>query len=377
MRPERMRQTEETMNLRISLVAPVPPFRGGVAQHSAYLATGLSHRAEVEVLSWQHQYPKLLLRRAQRETDALPHRGARFDLRWWDPISWWRAGRRAAQADLLVFTWITPFHSLPYRVVARAAGNTPKVAIVHNAIPHERLPLQKTLTRRALGCCDGFVTHSTTVADELAELVPNIGTITIPMPPHIQVEAQPLPSVDGDGLRLLFFGFVRPYKGLDIALDALVVLAGRGIRPQLSVMGEFWGPVEPWRARVAQLGLAAQVSLHPGYVPDVEVSKHLGAHHAVLLPYRNASQSGIVPVALAAGRPVVATAVGGIAEAVTDGLNGTLAAPGDAVSLADAIERCARQLPALAARTRENVLSYEDVADAVLRVAGLAGHDLG
>jgi glycosyltransferase involved in cell wall biosynthesis len=370
-RTYRLRQAERVMSLRITLVAPVPPFRGGAAQHAGYLATALSNRADMEVLSWQHQYPKLLFRHEQHDSAARPHPGARFDLRWWDPISWWRAGRMAERGDLLVFAWVTPFHSLPYRVAAQAAGDTRKVAIVHNAVPHEKLPLQKPLTRWVLGCCDGLITHSTTVADELADLVPNVQTITIPMPPHIEVEVQPLPAFDGDDLRLLFFGFVRPYKGLDVALDALAILARRGMRPQLSVVGEFWEPVERWWARVTELGLAAQVALHPGYVPDVEVSSHLAAHHAVILPYRSASQSGIVPVALSAGRPVIATAVGGVAEAVTEGVNGSLAEPGDAVSLADAIERCALRLPALAARTRENVLDYEDVADVVLKVAGL------
>jgi glycosyltransferase involved in cell wall biosynthesis len=197
----------------------------------------------------------------------------------------------------------------------------------------------------------------------------DVETITTPMPPLVDVTPQPLPATDS--LRLLFFGFVRPYKGLDVALDALVLLRERGIRIELNVVGEFWEEVGPWERRVAEQQLDGQVTLRPGYVPDREVNDLLAAHHGVLLPYRSASQSGIVPVALAAGRPVIATRVGGIAESVDDGVNGVLAEPGDPGSLADAIERFAAHLPDLAAHARDNLPTWDDVAVAVLKMTGV------
>lgn len=358
------------MSLRLTFVGPVPPISSGPAQHGGYLADALGHRADVTVLSWQHQYPKVLFKHSQRDPSATPHPGARFSLRWWDPLSWWRAGRQIAKSDIAVLTWVTPFHAVPYRVMMQAAGDTRFVAMAHNVIPHESMPFQEKLTKWVLGRCAGVVTHSATVADELAVLTPGVETLTTPLPPHIAVERKPLPErVDGQ-LRLLFFGFVRPYKGLDVAFEALELLAAKGVRPHLTVVGEFWEPVEKWRADVVSRGLADQVDIRPGYLPDKEVSPLLAAHHALLLPYRSASQSGIVPVALKAGRPVIATAVGGISEAITDGVNGTLAQPGDAVSLADAIERCGADLEALAEGTQETKLSYDDVAAAVFKAAG-------
>ena len=355
--------------MRITFVGPVPPLCSGIAQHGGFLTSALAQRADVSVISWQHQYPKLLFRHAQRDPNARPHPTARFILRWWDPTSWWRAGRAARRGDLLVITWTTPFHALPYRVMMLAAGKTRCVAIVHNARPHESLPLQRPLTRWILGRCDGLVSHASTVADELAEFAPTVETVITPMPPEIEVRRTPLPP--DDTLRLLFFGFVRPYKGLDVALEAMALLKSKGVRTQLSVVGEFWDPIERWRSQIEQLGLADVVELRPGYVPDADVSDLLAAHHALVLPYRSASQSGIVPVALSAGRPVIATAVGGVAESVTDGVDGTLAAPGDAVSFADAIERCRQNLHELAAGTSEKVLTWDDVAVAVLKVAGV------
>ena len=129
------------------------------------------------------------------------------------------------------------------------------------------------------------------------------------------------------------------------------------------------GPRRALGRACGRAGLSEQVDLRLWYASDDEVERLLATHHAVLLPYRSATQSGIVPIALAAGRPVVATAVGGIAEVVEDGVNGTLATPGDADSLADAIERCAAQLTDLAAAATTVAESWDDVAAAVVKAA--------
>ena len=113
------------------------------------------------------------------------------------------------------------------------------------------------------------------------------------------------------------------------------------------------------------------MDLHLRYAADDEVNDLLAKHHAALLPYRSATQSGIAPIALAAGRPVVATAVGGLRDVIRDGQNGTLAEPGDAASLAEAIERCAADLPTLAAGTTSSASTWDDVAAAVVRAAGV------
>ena len=153
-----------------------------------------------------------------------------------------------------------------------------------------------------------MVAHASTVAEDLDELLEGrVKVTTVPMPAHIPVHPTPLPEVS-DELRLLFFGFIRPYKGLDVALDALAELRDRGVRHRLTVVGEPWDASESWRDRVAERGLEDQVDLHLRYAADTEVSDLLAKHHAALLPYRSATQSGIAPIALAAGRPVVATA---------------------------------------------------------------------
>lgn len=357
--------------MHVTFVGPVPPLRSGIAQHGGYLAEAFRDEHEVTVLSWQHQYPKLLFRRAQRDPRAPSLRGARFVLRWWDPMSWWRAGRVARGTDVLVFPWTTPFHAVAFRVLTRVARPGRVVAVVHNATTHDAFPLQRSLSRWVLGRCDGLVCHAAAVADELERIVGPTEVVVTPMPPHLEVAVTPLPP--RSDVRLLFFGFVRPYKGLDVALDALALLRRRGVRVRLTVAGEVWGPVGEWHDRIAAAGLTDQVDMQARYVPDDEVSGLLAEHHAIVLPYRSASQSGIVPVALAAGRPVIATAVGGIPEVVSEGFNGCLAAPGDADSLAAAIERCLDNLDDLAAGATEHTPRWSEVAGAVVKAAGATG----
>jgi glycosyltransferase involved in cell wall biosynthesis len=361
------RDTTVRIEMRLTYIGPVPPIRSGIAQHGGYLAREFAEHHDVTVVSWQHQYPKLLFRRPQRDPDARPFPGARFMLRWWDPTSWWRAGRIAARSDVVVLAWTTPVHALPYRLILAMTRREPAVAIVHNAIPHETLPLQGPLTRWVLPRCARLVTHAHSVAAEAAEYAGDVDTIVVPMPPLLHVTPHPLP--DSEELRLLFFGFVRPYKGLDVALDALAILRKQGVTPRLTVVGELWDrePVSVWEQRIAERGLEDQVDMQPRYMPDDEVDELIARHHAVLIPYRSATQSGIAPVAMAGGRPVIATAVGGLVDVVTDGVDGTLAAPSDPASLADAIQRCESQLAAMSAKALENAPSWADVADAALR----------
>jgi glycosyltransferase involved in cell wall biosynthesis len=216
--------------------------------------------------------------------------------------------------------------------------------------------------------------HSQVVADELRALASPKSVVVTPMPSLIPLEPTPLPP--RPPLKLLFLGFVRPYKGLDDGLAALKILVERGMNVELTVAGEFWEPVDTWRRRVSELGLAERVHLRPGYASDAEVAELLASHHAVLAPYRSATQSGVVPLAFAAGRPVVATAVGGIPERIVDGGpagNGVLSPPRDPSALAVAIERVGQGLEQLATGARAGAVGWSAVGDDLLRALAPPG----
>lgn len=353
--------------MRVLFVGPVPPLRGGIAQHGARLVEALRERHDVDVLTWKALYPPLLYRHAQRDPDAAPFPGARARLAWQSPASWRAAGREGRAAALVVLPWVTPFHWLACRVVASAARPTPTVAIVHNALPHEPMPLQRALTRAGLARAAGVVVHSAVVRDELAALLP-LRPVLVPHPPNLALAPTPLPP--RPPLRLLFLGFVRAYKGLDVALEALALLRDGGHDARLTVAGEFWEPLETWRARVAAARLEERVELRPGYQSDEALRRLLAEHHVLVAPYRSATQSGVVPLAQAAGRPTVATDVGGLAAQVGDG--GLVVPPGDARALAAAIAATGEALERRAAAAAARASRWSDVADAVLAAGGLA-----
>ena len=353
--------------MRILFVGPVPPLRGGIAQHGARLIEAFRATHQVDVTTWKALYPKLLYKHDQYDPKAQALDGADPALSWWNPMSWRGTGRFGRDHDLVVLPWVTPFHAVACRTIAKNASPTPAVAIVHNALPHEPMPMQRSLTRSGLGAMRGFVVHSGSVQRALTELLPATDSELVPHPPNLELAPTPMPPAKP--LRLLFLGFVRAYKGLDIALDAMGAMCSRGADVTLTVAGEFWDSLEDWRARVRDKGLVDRVDLRPGYQSDEVMAKLLADHHILVAPYRSATQSGVVPLAHAAGRPVVATDVGGLREQV--GSAGAIAAPEDPDRFAEAIGTVAEDLEAFGVRAEQSASSWEDVAQACIRAAGL------
>ena len=184
------------------------------------------------------------------------------------------------------------------------------------------------------------------------DLTGNRSVAVVPHPPDLPVIRGPLPE---GPLRLLALGYLRDYKGTDLAIHAVARMAASGDDVSLTVAGEPWDRKPgTWLDLVHRLHLEDRVTLRLEYQSDQDVVDLLASHHALIAPYRSATQSGVVAQALAAGRPVVATNVGGIPDLVSDGKNGTLAQPDDVESLVDAIDRLRSDLPALAARASSN-----------------------
>jgi glycosyltransferase involved in cell wall biosynthesis len=351
--------------VRFTYVGPVPPFRGGISQHGALLVKAL--RAEghtVDVHSWAAQYPRRLYPGDPFAPGAEAFPDAHFSLRWWSPLSWARAGRAARTSDAIVLQWVTPFQAPAYRTIRTAARGTPAVAIVHNPTPHEERRVDERLTRLALAGVRGALAPPGPSSEELRRILPGVPVVAASIPPLIELAPAPLPP--GPPWKLLFFGFVRPYKGLETALESVAELKRRGTPVELTIAGLFWGSMEPWRERVTALGLQDHVVLRPGYVPDGDVQELIAAHHVMVAPYRTAPQSAIVPLASVVGRPVVATRVGGLAEQVTEGVNGALAPVDDATAFADAVERVLADLDELGRQAASRTPTWEHVVEAIV-----------
>ncbi|MEO1000415.1 MAG: glycosyltransferase [Pseudomonadota bacterium] len=349
----------------VCVIGPIAPFRGGIARHTTAFAAALAARKDVSVrlVTFRRLYPRRLYPGAQ-DTDPdsrppahLPPAAALLDTL--DPRSWRRAVRHilADPPDLAILPAWTFFTAPALGHVARALrrAGVETVMVVHNAEDHEGAAWKRRLTRWALGGADRFITHNRALAGAVAAIRPG-APVTVREHPIYDDYPDPPPGVmtAPEGIDLLSFGLVRPYKGLDLALAALAA-SGRG-DVRLSVVGEFWIPRAEIEAEVARLGLSDRVRITPRYVSDAETAEAFARCHAVLAPYRAATGSGLVALARHYRRPVIASDVAGLAEAVSHGKDGWLFPAGDAGALARLIETelsreaIAAMAPALEAR---------------------------
>ncbi|SEF97704.1 Glycosyltransferase involved in cell wall bisynthesis [Thermomonospora echinospora] len=325
--------------MRIGIVGPAFPYKGGGAHHTTELAHRLAAAGhDVVIESWKAQYPGFLYP-GQQTIDAPegePFPGTRRELAWYRPDGWLRTGRALRSADLVVVAVLTPIQVPSYLGILRGLrGRARTVALCHNVLPHERKPYDVPLMKALLRRVDGVLVHSEQQA-ELARTLTSRPVTVAEMPPHLP--ARPSGSLSGEGVRnrLLFFGIVRPYKGLDVLLRAL---AAGPPEVNLTVAGEFWGGVDETRALIASLGLTERVELRSGYVPAADVPGLFADADALVLPYRSATASQNVWMAFEHGVPVIATRVGGFPDQIRDGVDGLICEPDDEGSLTDALKR--------------------------------------
>jgi glycosyltransferase involved in cell wall biosynthesis len=372
--------------VKIAIVGPAHPYKGGTAQHTTTLAHRLSAVGHDTVLvSWRAQYPRFLypgqLTVAEPEVALYP--GMERPLAWYRPDGWWLTGRRLARqgCDVVVLSVVTPVQAPAYLALARAArsGGCTVVALCHNVQPHENRGADEPLMRALLRRVDAVVVHSAAEASR-AEALTSAPVQVATLPPHlpppgraptrvtgaaspevpagleILAEAAATAAAAGTGPagprhRLLFFGIVRPYKGLDILLRAL---AETGQQISLTVAGEIWSGRDDLLRLISDLGLQDRVTMPGTYVPTADVPGLFAGADALVLPYRSATASQNALIAFQFGVPVIASRAGAIADAVQDGVNGILCAPGDAVDLARAIR--ALYAPGALERLRAGVL---------------------
>jgi glycosyltransferase involved in cell wall biosynthesis len=347
--------------LRKSVIAAVYPLASGVAQFNGGMVRGMTQTSAVDVISWRRMYPPLLHRGQALDTSttgAAPD--ASFILDWHDPRTWYRAVRRVDtfDADALILPWLHPVMAPPYRYFLRhVPTSTARVVICHNVVPHEPLPGLRLLSRATLRHADLIVTHAPHQRAELEAMgLSSTPTLEAFIPPFDPLELGPLPTESeraaererqgNPDLLLLTFGAIRPYKGVDIGLDALS-LVDRDLHVRLVVAGRAWDDAVALRDQVERLGLQARVEIRDRFIPNDEAALLFSTADASLLPYRSATQSAVVPLSFTYGCPVIATRVGGLPAAVADGVDGILCEP-DAAAIAKAIERMPSERATLA-----------------------------
>jgi glycosyltransferase involved in cell wall biosynthesis len=340
------------VHMRIAIIGPSHPYKGGIAQHTTELAHHLSAAGhEVELISWRTQYPFFYPGQQFVVEPELPqHPGTRRVLSWRDPVGWARWGRRLRAFDRIILVWWVPTIQGPvYLGMLGALGRKrpPVTIICHNVLPHEPRPGDKKLARAVLSRCQQIIVHSADQAKLAAKLTDKlVRTVDLPLP--LLQEAKKAPK-KGISNQLLFFGFVRPYKGVDVLLRALATIPNI----QLTIAGEIWGDFKVYTDLVDKLGLQDRVRIKNGYVPANELATLITEADAVVLPYKAGTGSWNVSMAHAYGAPVIATSVGSHETQIQNDIDGLLCEPDNISSLAGVIKHFYE--PGVAKRLREAV----------------------
>ena len=321
--------------MRILFQSPLPPFRGGIAQFGSRLLLEMEELgADVLPVNFSRLYPHCLfpgktqLEEGRTYPDGILH--------GYDPVMWIRARRvlRNLKPDVVLTQWWHPFFAPCF--LAGAPGGIPSAAICHNIVPHESVPLAKTLSKKFLKKQKLLAVHSKPAADNARLLGPSVLQLFHPVYDQYldtglpRAEARKELGLEEKHTALLFFGLVREYKGFDILIEACDSLPENY---RIIAAGENYTGKDYSSERLAW---------ENSFIPDSRVGTWFNAADIVVLPYREASQSGIAQIALAFGKPMVATPVGGLPETIEEGRTGTIAADSSPEALAAAIEKCAR-----------------------------------
>ena len=337
--------------MRIVLIGTAYPLRGGIAHYVALLYKKLSERGhDVRVLSFKRQYPSLLFpgkTQADEGKELIPLPSTPI-LDSINPFSWIKAALwlKKVQPDLLIFKYWMPFFAPCYATVAFLARRLFKVKtlyILDNVIPHEKKPLDRLLTRIGLHGVDAFIAQSASVREDLLQFRPHASYRDVPHPVYeIFPPAEPMDAARSalgvtEKNVLLYFGYIRRYKGLKYLVQAMPEIRKTLGDVRLLVCGEFYEGREEILSLIDTLSLAGCVTVVDDFIPNEAVARYFSAANLVVLPYVTATQSGIVQVAYHYNKPVVVTRVGGLPEVVPHGKSGYVVEPEDPQAIAQAV----------------------------------------
>lgn len=342
---------------KIVIVGSAYPLRGGLSAFNERLARELIRQGhEVTIFTFSLQYPRFLFPgKTQYSSDPPPEDlDIRVCINSINPLSWISAGKKIKKLkpDLVIIKFWIPFMAPCLGNIARIIrknGHSKVITVIDNIIPHEKRPGDKMLAGYWVNSVDGFVTMSRSVLTELDifdstkprkysphPLYDNFGEVIE------KVKARQMLGLNPGDRIILFFGFIRDYKGLDLLLEAMAYPAIKELDVKLLVAGEFYTDSKPYYDLVRKYNLKENVIMTGDFVPDIDVAKHFSACDLVVQPYKHATQSGVTQIAYHFEKPMITTNVGGLAEIVPDGKVGYVVEP-SADRIAFSVERFFRE----------------------------------
>ncbi|MBQ3681427.1 MAG: glycosyltransferase family 4 protein [Paludibacteraceae bacterium] len=337
--------------MKILIVGPAWPYRGGIADFDERIAREYIKKGdEVEIFTFTLQYPSFLFPgKTQYSPDPRPEDlDIKRKVNSINPFNWIKVGRelKKKNADLLIIKFWLPLMAPCFGTIARIVkgnGKTKVVSILDNIIPHEHRPGDKILSKYFVSSIDAFIAMSKSVYDDLKSLNDKKPCLMSPHPIYdnfgtavSREEAIGSLGLDPSAKYMLFFGFIRDYKGLDILLKAIADERIKNSDIKLIVAGEFYNNSETYFELEKQLGLEGKIIWRTDFIADEQVKNYFCASDIIVQPYKTATQSGVTQIAYHFEKPMLVTNVGGLPEIVPNGKVGYSVEP-EAKVIADAI----------------------------------------
>lgn len=339
------------MTKNIKIIGPAYPFRGGLASYNERLAQEFQnqgHRVEIETFTIQ--YPGILFPGKSQyvEGKAPEHLKIKRTVNSINPLNWLRIGTRIRREkpDLLMVRYWLPFMAPALGTICRIVRknkHTKVICLADNIVPHEKRPGDHLLTAYFMKSIDGMVAMSQSVLNDINRFNPRLPRALCPHPLFDnfgerieQSKAKKLLHLELETSYLLFFGFIRDYKGLDILLKAFADqrLTERPVK--LIIAGEFYTKPDPYLKLLADLNLNERVILHTDFIPNEKVNQYFSAADLVVQPYKSATQSGVTQIGYHFEKAMLVTNVGGLSEIIPDQKIGYVVEPNEE-AIADAI----------------------------------------
>jgi D-inositol-3-phosphate glycosyltransferase len=372
--------------VKIISIGPAFPYRGGLASFNDRLGQQfLAEGHDIEILTFSMQYPKLLFPGKTQYTEGSKpdHIKITRKINSINPFNWIATGLKIKKdkPDILLIRFWLPFMGPCFGTIARIAKSnkhTSVICIFDNVIPHEKRPGDVILTKYFTGSIDGAIVMSQTVLNDLRTFRE---TIPVKLSPHplfdnygesvARKEALNALKLDPNDLYLLFFGFIRAYKGLDILIKAFSDERLRNRRLRLIIAGEFYEDDSPYRELIKTHKLENEIIFFDHFIKDSEVPLFFSSADLVVQPYKTATQSGVTQIAFYFEKPMLVTDVGGLREIVADGKCGYVVKPDPesiAAAIIDYFENDRKEEFTAGVKLEKEKFSWEKMTESILEV---------
>lgn len=340
---------KENKLARIVLVGPVYPYKGGISHYTGLMYRALKKKYDVTMVSYQFQYPKLLYKKEQRDysNDSFKIEDTNYWLHTANPFNWIGTAKKikALKPELVMLQWWHPYFAPCYFALCKLLKGIKILFVCHNVLPHERFAADILLTKLVLKQGSYHIVQSGTDADDLMKIVPDARFEKAVHPTYqafkssdlSRNEARKLLEINENKHVLLFFGFVREYKGLKYLLKALTIIKKDLKDVLLLIVGDFGDDKNIYLKMINDFEIQHQTQIYDGYIPDKEVERYFMAADLVILPYESATQSGIVQIAFGFEKPVVVTDVGGLPDVVENEKTGYVVETQNPDAIANAV----------------------------------------